>query len=645
MQFLSCHGHSKVFVILIIVWNERFVVGRKALTGKRRRAGADGGPAPKRRPYKPRNTTPRTTVSTAALPTTTPTTATISGATELTGLLTGHLTPQSYGLPATLNQPPLIPGGLGAPLLNLPGGPPLLTGHPHLPPSTVPSVEATVARVVQRLTAGSPGVGLPEFRPKMDLPERAKLSPMAMGPISPTMSPRTPTSLHLSPLSHGNAAALLGLSSKPHSLPVTQLPTSPPSMGSTASHIQQLLSTMARSMPTTQPQPSGVREVLKTLGGTPLPSPTISPPVVWSSTETAPTSTTSTDQVNVTSTAPTTTPVTPTTAHVGISTMKALLSAPTAGTPDERVQAIQRLQFHDFPLTTTALDKTTGTPQVTHAKILTTPQLDLLRLQASEAATKTTTVTLHADPDASAGRATAGFVLPRSFDTPLSSTSLLGTALDTTFQPIPTAQTPTVSDVLLHAMSVSSSHPITTATKLMTTSTPSLVTFTSLPREATLAGTTTPLINLNISQPKSAASTLNLTLQKEPRAPHPSRIPTITETLGRVSISRPVTSTLATHTHPVTTETLGRVASITEQPRPVFKELIRATMATASLPPPIVSPAVTAISAPTPTPTKPTTHKAKSSTPVSYTTTAKPVLPTIASTRTRRIKTPKQYDL
>ena len=47
----------------------------------------------------------------------------------------------------------------------------------------------------------------------------------------------------------------------------------------------------------------------------------------------------------------------------------------------DRVQAIQKLQFHDFPLTTASLSRGSAAPTITQAKILADRQLDLLRLQ------------------------------------------------------------------------------------------------------------------------------------------------------------------------------------------------------------------------------------------------------------------------
>ena len=52
------------------------------------------------------------------------------------------------------------------------------------------------------------------------------------------------------------------------------------------------------------------------------------------------------------------------------------------GEPEQdRVQAIQKLQFHDFPLTTASLSRGSAAPTITQAKILADRQLDLLRLQ------------------------------------------------------------------------------------------------------------------------------------------------------------------------------------------------------------------------------------------------------------------------
>uniref|UniRef100_A0A0L8IHJ6 KANSL3 helical domain-containing protein n=1 Tax=Octopus bimaculoides TaxID=37653 RepID=A0A0L8IHJ6_OCTBM len=68
----------------------------------------------------------------------------------------------------------------------------------------------------------------------------------------------------------------------------------------------------------------------------------------------------------------------------------------TINPPDqEKVQAIQKLQFHDFPLTTAVLTKSTGTPTITQAKILCNSQLDLGKLQALSESASGKQTTLH----------------------------------------------------------------------------------------------------------------------------------------------------------------------------------------------------------------------------------------------------------
>lgn len=64
-------------------------------------------------------------------------------------------------------------------------------------------------------------------------------------------------------------------------------------------------------------------------------------------------------------------------------------------TDQEKVQAIQKLQFHDFPLTTAVLTKSTGTPTITQAKILSNSQLDIGKLQALTESTSGKQTTFH----------------------------------------------------------------------------------------------------------------------------------------------------------------------------------------------------------------------------------------------------------
>ena len=56
--------------------------------------------------------------------------------------------------------------------------------------------------------------------------------------------------------------------------------------------------------------------------------------------------------------------------------------SPQSQTDDERVQAIQKLQFHDFPLTTAAVTCQPSSSQITQAKILTDKQIDFSKIQS-----------------------------------------------------------------------------------------------------------------------------------------------------------------------------------------------------------------------------------------------------------------------
>ncbi len=262
--------------------------------------------------------------------------------------------------------------------------------------------------------------------------------------------------------------------------------------------------------------------------------------------------------------------------QVALSQMSEQTGHPKIREDQERVQAIQKLQFHDFPLTTTSISKTTGAPQVTQAKILANKQLDIARLQSLQD-----------------HRSTA-------------------------------------------------SQPILTKSLLMTTAPSStVVTFTSLSRSESVqsggSGQTAPTLSITSilgapRVPTSVSSTLNLTVSKDP-----------------VRSGTPTTSVGGTLP---TTETLGRVPSVIDTPKSVVKDISRITTPTTNTGPPSTSssPVTMTPSSMKSSPASSTgsssgTPKAKSSATTSYTATSKPVLPTIASTRTRRIKTPKQYDL
>jgi len=173
------------------------------------------------------------------------------------------------------------------------------------------------------------------------------------------------------------------------------------------------------------------------------------------------------------------------------------------------------------------------------------------------------------------------------------------------------------------------------------TSASSVVTFTSVPHPgipspqpqlpATVTGQTPPPL---------ASSTLNLAVSKDVKFP---------EKLGESKLQ------LSTE------ESLGRVPSIMEPPKVVLKDIIKTlspsvmsqsgakpvTVNLSTITSPSVSSASPTGSSPAvKTPTSSANRAPKGSvTTSSYTPTAKPVLPTVASTRTRRIRTPKQYDL
>ena len=104
------------------------------------------------------------------------------------------------------------------------------------------------------------------------------------------------------------------------------------------------------------------------------------------------------------------------------------------------------------------------------------------------------------------------------------------------------------------------------------------------------------------------------------------------------------------------TETLGKVQSVTDAPKPSISAVTISTLTSTTV---TTTNATISSSSSSPTtmtatgsiPTSPTSGTPKSTGSgkmqpnVSYSATSKPVVPTRSSTRTRTIKTPKQYDL
>ena len=247
----------------------------------------------------------------------------------------------------------------------------------------------------------------------------------------------------------------------------------------------------------------------------------------------------------------------------------------------ERIEAIQKLQFHDFPLTTVTLSSTQTSAKVTQATILTGKCLE------TEEQTKPSAIHITVNK---------------------SSQSL---QMASTFANL----TQAISSL---------SKPVSSPSVIITTA-----------RET--SGTQTSL---------SSSSTSSSTVSFRPAPEKPVPKPGALSYLGSATISSGPSRQVQE-----VEESLGKVSSLLESSPVIEKaktvatssESTQSSVSIVHIKPNIVS------GAPVSTAghhvVKSTVHKAPSSVVTSYTPTAKPVLSTIAATRTRRIKTPKQYDL
>ena len=252
----------------------------------------------------------------------------------------------------------------------------------------------------------------------------------------------------------------------------------------------------------------------------------------------------------------------------------------------ERVEAIQKLQFHDFPLTTVSLPSTQTGSKVTQAKILTSKSLE------AETQSQTKPPAIHITVNKS------------SHSTQMASTfANLTQALSSLSKP------PSSPSVIITTAGTQSKETSSTQTALCS----STVSFK-------------PAVEKTV--PKSGVLSYigSATVSPAGGSRHPDKPQEVEESLGKVS-------------------SLLESSPITEKTKTVIStsEAIQPAVSIVHIKPNIVSgtPASTSghhIS-------KSSSHKAPSAVVTSYTPTAKPVLSTIASTRTRRIRTPKQYDL
>ncbi|XP_064599925.1 KAT8 regulatory NSL complex subunit 3-like [Liolophura sinensis] len=275
----------------------------------------------------------------------------------------------------------------------------------------------------------------------------------------------------------------------------------------------------------------------------------------------------------------------------------------------EKVQAIQKLQFHDFPLTTATLSR--GTTSITQAKILSNNQLDLGKLQALTESGKATTFHIALNKSLLAGREGGGSSPSASKPTgAFSIASLLAQGKTSLVNPLNTlagaaaekdklkvvtstekgsdkpvkvvVTTETLGKVssLLESQLASSKSPLSTSTATGTT--------------ATRVVKVTPAVEESLTEFTEVAQGLGESVTEGQGVASQESMDSANTTTTSVSVSAEAKGT-GTKSSPKSTSPSGRGAG-------------------------------------------------KSQTAVtSYT--SKPVLPTVASTRTRRIRTPRQYDL
>lgn len=253
----------------------------------------------------------------------------------------------------------------------------------------------------------------------------------------------------------------------------------------------------------------------------------------------------------------------------------------------ERVEAIQKLQFHDFPLTTASLPATQTGSKVTQARILTSKSLEV----ENQPQTKPQAIHITVNKSSHSAQMASTF-------------ANLTHALSSLSKPT----TPNI--IITTAGSSQSKETNSTQTALSGSST---VTFK-------------PAAEKTVPKTGGVSYIGSATITSSGSSRQPEKPQEMEESLGKVS-------------------SLLESSPITEKTKTVTtaSETTQSTISVVHIKPNIVS------GAPAPSSghhvTKSTTPKAPSATISSYTSTAKPVLSSVASTRTRRIKTPKQYDL
>lgn len=608
----------------------------------------------------------------------------LSSARELTGLLTGQITPGSYTYPSHF-QPPGTPSGASIHSVtpNTPSG----TGASNSTPATLMSPMSAAPNMVTPLGSTSGISGSNPNSPRLSAfsaVNPGELSNSAAG-LGLLAAPRTTPMLAqsascliekaVSECSDNNSAKAPGLAATVSSLaahlasPAIAGPSSESSGNSpTPSHVTSLhavrsagprlvniqhgasttvakltltgmpihINTHQTAATTTTPSSvSQIHHLLTSLGTKPV-GQTVATSAKESPIQTGPA------VVMATSPSLPPTPLSP--IAKSAATVSALLSrqtpptttAPSAATQQdaERVQAIQKLQFHDFPLTTTTLNKTTGTALVTQAKILSDRQLDLNRLPKIHVTGATPT-------------ATKSILMTTTASTVVTFTSITKPSIDSTSSSQVTASTVSALSPVARA-----SPQITKAVTAVSTSSEAGSTSTS-PATETLGKVTSIIETPKTTKAESA--TVKTSIKSDTARPLKTDSPKVLKT-DPPKLTKADSGKVTRNDSPKVTKTDSPKFMKTDSPK-VSREL-RTGPLSGGGDAPSPSPS-SGCSSPAPITklqaggdgeaggvvSSPSANTRSSKSTSSYTPTSKAGLPGIASTRTRRIRTPKQYDL
>ena len=249
----------------------------------------------------------------------------------------------------------------------------------------------------------------------------------------------------------------------------------------------------------------------------------------------------------------------------------------------DRTEIVQKLQFHDFPLTMSSLSATQSGSKATQSRILSSKSI--------ETETQSKPQSIHITVNKSH---TSQMVSP--FSNLTQALSSLGTS-----RPNP--------NIIITSAGSQSKESSSTQTSLSATST---VTFKPVPERQTA------------SRPERASFPGPATVSSAGLPRQPEKVIEIEESLGKVS-------------------SLLESSPITEKTKTTSPEPAHSNISVVHIKPNIISGAPASSSGHHAI--KPSTPKPPSATVASYSSTAKPIIATAGSTRTRKIKTPKQYDL